>query len=286
MPSGSILERSVLLTPSGWRRCGNKSTELDVIGLDRAGTPQAGRIRLELSSVRSRVAFVGTATAAGEFAEATRLLLAAGDAVDLRQVIATESASELQFETFRIDARPQGSPQQAKSLWEELQALSATADPETAVIRCAEQCTGKANRAPAAGLMLVEDGDTTYLVVTRRAIEESLHANADSMLLAIANACFHRSEENRWELEADSTLLVMWLLDALRRAGIRRSAQYDSLQHSCFVFIDLVSTDPAPLGPGRCAFLSSRSSNEIRIEWSDPSWTPVVSGFLLSPKTG
>lgn len=284
MPSGTIVERSALLTPRGWKRCGHTSAELEVVGLDRAGTPQACRVHLRQSSTRSRVAFVGTAAAAGEFSETSRLLLATGNAVDLRQVIATGSASELQFETFRIDSQPSPSREQMDALWEELRILSAIDKEECFVIKCIQDNAPVAKRCHAGWLKCVEDLGTRYCVIARERIAESLRADADKTLIALANLCFFRDSEKRWEIESDSTLLAMWLMDALRRAGVNRALQYDSLQHSCFLFIDSGVADPPPLGPGRCAFLSSRVSREMRIEWSDPSWTPVISGFLLSPE--
>lgn len=282
MPFGTILERTVLLTPRGWRRCVNAPTVLDLIGLDRAGAPQAGRVRLASSLNQSRVAFVGTATAAGEFSVASRLLLAAGDAADLRQVIATGSASDLQFETFRVDYR--ASEEQTDVLWSELRSLSASSKHDVVVMKCAGDDSAGNKRTCGSWLTFVGDGAVTYCVITRRRFADAMSTDADSAIIALANACFRREAENRWEFEADSTLLATWLLDALRRTGVKRSAQYDSLQHSCYLMVCSTASDPPPLGPGRCAFLSSRSSNEIRVEWSDPSWTPVVSGFLLSPE--
>jgi hypothetical protein len=93
--------------------------------------------------------------------------------------------------------------------------------------------------------------------------------------------CFN-GEEERLELERDHYLFGLWYLAALLEQGRPWRLRYDSLQHTCYMFVDESGSAALPVERGTCAFFSTQSDPGTAITWNDGSWNPIVSGFLLA----
>jgi hypothetical protein len=81
------------------------------------------------------------------------------------------------------------------------------------------------------------------------------------------------------EVERPCYPLLLWVILGLRRAGQEFRLIYDSIQHSKLLGITL-EAGGGGVEQVRTAFVGE-PSRAARVSWTDRSWNPVSSGFVV-----
>jgi len=112
--------------------------------------------------------------------------------------------------------------------------------------------------------------------------ELKMSKNWASALSSIIRCWRLNGEENRIDIERSAYSLALWHGAALLEMGRGYSFEFDTLQHSAFVFVSDADSPASPLQRGRCAFYGPAMSETLTLTWMDSSLAPISGGFLLA----
>jgi hypothetical protein len=75
----------------------------------------------------------------------------------------------------------------------------------------------------------------------------------------------------------------MWLVTSLQATGDGYRLDYDALQHTCSINVRLDS-NVGQIEGLRTAFAAGIAGRST-VEWSDRTWNPISSGFILDGRS-
>lgn len=283
MPLARISEQSALLAPGGWTSAARLVGQFEIVGLDRAGQPVTRTVQIAKVDSRSNIAFLGTSAAFGAFSMQSRLHLADGSPIDVTELVQAGCIADYRFEVFRSAGTRTAAPEAADSIWIALRQAAALHDSDTIVLRstAANNSNCKEDVRPT-WAKIIRSEECAYIILKKKPFTLAFQQHHDQVLGTIGSLCLRGAEDSGWQAERELHLVICWLADALRQSGIQTEFAYDTLQHTCFVYLSPAGVGPPPIGPGRCAFATATVADDLSLAWQDASWTPTVSGFLLS----
>lgn len=282
MPSAQLIDITCLPTYGGWITPWSDCADLQVLGLDRQGQLCERDVRIERRGETTPSGYLGTTSAFGAFSEETKVLQSNGEPVRLGRLIASGDVRDRLFESIGGGRYDTASSTACNSLWQSLLCAAAISDGESIVLRSRNgECRTDNERRLG---KRVECGSHEYCVLHRKAFDSSMTDDWKGTVAALVHQLLDRDETGTLYCERAMYPLVLWYADAMRAEGRRARLVFDTIQHSAIVGIDVTSEDVDPVAHGGCAFLTPHAATRIKLEWADPSWIPVASGFLLAPE--
>jgi hypothetical protein len=279
MPSSSICEDTVLLTPHGWRAAKSLQQSIELVAIDRHGRVISTTGQLSRAETKSRLAFVGTAAAFAGFTADTRIVANDGRKKTVGELIESGDVSSVYFETLTRLEEPIKLTPETDDLWGHLSDISAICDSETIVLRCRDPLIAASIRSSM--LRKKELGEQTFAIMKKSKLASALESKWPEAIITLITCLFKNSDDERVEIERASYYLALWFAAAQALVGAGYSYNFDTIQHSSYVFVAPSQTSPPPLQRGACAFYTPYLTECALLTWSDSTLAPVAGGFLL-----
>jgi hypothetical protein len=252
--------------------------ERSILGVDRHGNPASATANILLLPPCRQCAFLGTAACFGEFSLETHLVDASGITRSLGSIIDQGDASSSGFETLLPPIRDGGNGSAAELIWSAIEEGAATKANDFVAIRSRSK-RGEASAPSWIGFKRI--GDQDFVIASKPAFLAAFRSDWIQTLNALGDAWFRNSDQQRLELQRTELLLGIWLLSAKHQSSGNYRLAYDTLQHSAVVLLCDDQRWPEPIERGLTAFLSTDIAGQAKITWTEPSWNPVSSGFVL-----
>lgn len=251
------------------------------LGIDRHGRASLNTVRLTHAGV-TNVGFVGSTNSCGAFSPSTGITLSDGSTAYVSALISEGKVGRVSFEHY---LECESEMLCTKDVLEDiLHCTSAYSDETKFVFRYRDQDLAvPESRLPtkAASKVQLVDG-VWYSVLQWPSVISSLAKGGRSVILELGRTWLN-SGEGRIEVETDAYPFVLCYLSALIGCHREYRLYYDSLQYTSIISIhENDRYGSGPVARGRCAFLLPFKAQEFVVEWDDPSWAPICSGFLLS----
>lgn len=270
----------MLFAPHGWRITKNLSTETQVLAVDRHGKVVETTIRLEQTENRSQLAYLGTGGAFAALVPDTRVLANDGKRWMVKTLVESGDVSSVHFETLvRIPDFVRPNPS-VDDLWQCLSDASAIGNSESLALRCRDPVLAASLKS--AFPQKKQVGDQVFAIVRRQELASALDENWREAITNLVTCWLKDGADNRVEIERSSYYLALWFATALAASRSGYAFQYDSIQHSSYVFVMVTQQAARPLQPGACAFYSPHDTRVVSISWNDPSLAPIAAGFLIA----
>lgn len=279
MPSTSIPEESVLFTPYGWRITKNLPPKCQILFINRHGRFVETTVQLLRTEKQSRLAYIGTGAAIAALVADTRLLANDGKKWMVKDLIERD-VSSVYFETpVRIPDVVQPKPS-VDDLWQCLSEAAAVRNSESIALHCRDPLFVISTKFNF--LRKKETGGQTFAIVTKQELAKALDKNWGETITTLTTAWLRNADDGRIEVERSAYYLALWFSTALIASGSGYSFQFDTLQHSSYIFVTTASDAPRPLQRGACAFFTPHGTCAVSLSWGDRSLTPITGGFLLA----
>jgi hypothetical protein len=280
MPSSNICEESVLLTPYGWRIAEALTSECEIATVDRHGKIVVTDVRLMLTEKHSRLAYVGTNAAFSAFVADTRLTASDGKRWTVESLVECGDVSKVYFENLvRMPAVVQPRPS-VDDFWQCLSEVSAISTLTSIALRRRDPLV--AVRTMSGFPRKKKIGDQGFAIVHKQELAKVLGANWREAITTLSTYWLKNGDEDRVEIERSAYYFALWLATALTSSGLGYSFQFDTLQHSSYVFVSATNEAPRPLQRGACAFYTPYNTRAALLTWNDSSLAPIAGGFLLA----
>jgi hypothetical protein len=280
VPSALLGGDSVVLSAEGAIPAKDFVAGNGIIGIDRHGRPSFRDVLISQADRPSRTAVLGSSAAFAVMSEHTRVLLTDGTSRAVGGIVIDGDVSDCRFENHVEFPAGLQSNDALNALWNELAAMSATDGSGAIALRCRER--DRSIKLPS-GIRVAEAGRHSYCVVEKQTLARAIRRDWIQTVVAIVDSWCYVEEEDRIEIERTVPFVLCSYLAALAALSKAYTVEFDSLQHSAYVFVSTSAVVPAVFSKGRTAFLADVQQSALRLEWHDSSWNPVVSGFLISP---
>jgi hypothetical protein len=275
VPFAQIASNSLLLTPTGWIRASKVSGEAQIAGVDRHGRLGWSGITAASSSILDQHVVVCSGGSVGQFSGSTALLLSNGDIVSASEMLSGADNREVKFETAdcrlnRID----------DELWISILDDLRNRSPFVGHIDFALRCHGiphKTDRTP--GVRVMKVGSHAYAVLNTMKIRSSTVEHFCDLVKLL----FGSSDPEVYEFEVRDDLILNAYVSICGTDGI--SLECDSLQHTSLIRLCHNGKRPGPYLPLRTCFRAAEFGETHECNWFDPSWKPIVNGFLIAPSS-
>ncbi len=261
MPSAVLTTHSTLLTSAGWIETSIAGAVI-AIGVDRHGQLSLSEVNVLVSEETEAEHFLGTRAAFGAFHAETVLVDAAGKGRSVASICDTEEVQSLKWESCVHGGSLMRAECGAAHLWDSFLALALAGSKDTLVLRTfLPGSLGKARFVRLVRSQMERDCKSGFASVAKR-LKSLLSTDID---LISADRSVYR--------------LAMWLAMCRHAVGEGYSLSYDSIQHSCTVKVEL-GAKVGEVEPLRTAFLAG-SANRSIVSWTDRTWNPISSGFIV-----
>jgi hypothetical protein len=280
MPSSSICGESVLLTPNGWRVAKMLPSECEIAAADRHGRVVSTRVQLVPNGKQMHLAYVGTGAAFAALVADARLTANDGKKWKVKDIVECGDVSKIHFETL-VRMPDVVHPKPAiDDFWWCLSYASAVANSEAIALRCRDPLVG--TRTKSGFLRKKEIGNQVFAIVHKHKLATALSANWRETITTLISCWLRNSDDDRVEVERSAYYVALWFAAALSASGLGYFFQFDTLQHSGYVFVTSSHEIPSPLQKGACAFYTPNHTPATSLTWHDPSLAPISGGFLLA----
>jgi hypothetical protein len=258
----------------------NLPTDCQILGVDRHGKVIQITAQLRRTGQRSRLAYVGTGAAVAAFVTDTRLLANDGKRWVVKDLVERINTSIVQFETVvRIPHVVEPDPS-VEDLWTCLLDASAFRSAESVALRCRDSV---ADIGTGTFLLLKQSGGgQSFAILSRDELATALGAEWCKTIITLTTRWLRHREEDRVEVERSAYFVALWFATALISSGSGYVFQFDSIQHSSYIFVKVTGQAPPPIQPLSSAFYSPGETNASSLIWSDQSVAPIAGGFLLA----
>jgi len=275
MPSVEVLAASCVATRSGWQPL-VALVPPNLLVLDRFGTLVDVPIEVQQVGVDT-ITFLGSRAAFGPFAPETRVLESDGGTCRLGALVDAGDVRDHNYEATISGVAREFRNVSDYGLWHGLRWLACASTEEELVVRCVESSAPVPRRVRS-----VDRAGIRYLVIPRATLADSVRADWCSFVLELGRALFMREHDDRLEIPAMAFVLGLWYVSALSATGTGFRFAYDTIQHSSYLFVHHTA-DVAAGGavPGSTAFRRPLTEKVVRLNWTDPSWNPLVNGFIV-----
>jgi hypothetical protein len=278
MPCAQIISESLIMRERGWEMAATRDKSRCVFGTNRHGKIVAKEIAVGSSGPSEMAVFLGTEACFGIFAAETVLVNKAGQCRTARALAESNELAESWFEN--VVAFPFSANEADLSLFA---SGLATLAPFATESRFARRCTNR-EAALSARLSrfcrLHKVSNDLFLITDRRGLEGAKVPKLDIITQLASVICSSHTEDDL-TFEADDVALAAWYCSALAANREHYKISYDSLQHSLFAEVKKTKERQSPFKNARCGYLVRRPREKVRIAWEDPSWSPIVNGFLV-----
>ena len=280
MPLSRICAESVLLTPQGWRIAKHLRRECAIVGVDRHGKVVTTDAELITGGETTPLAYVGTAAACGAFARDTRLIANDGKRWSINELVESGGVSSVHFETLVRLPETVNPKLAAKDLWPTLLDAAAVGNDRCVTLRCRDpiRALGTKRQFPQA----IQIADQAFAVLDRHEFDTALGANWSDAITNLVGCWLLNGDDDRVEVERSAYYLAVWFASARTESQLGYAFQYDTMQHSSYVFVTIADEQPRPLQRSACAFYTPHHSHTATLSWRDSSVAPVAAGFLLT----
>lgn len=282
MQSATLSSESYLLTEFGWSRIRNRKITVPALGTDRYGSITTQTVSIKPVESSGSLCFVGTEGTFGFFAEGTLLRTHSGEVLTPRSLAERNDPGEVYFEHLLNPPNIVISDVLGGGFFEALSVPAAFVTNDRLAVRCRDSKSRlKRMRAPR-GCDLMESNGQLYCVFEREEIIASLAKNWVNTILQIGRLVAHDSKEDNEEFNIDWVGFFLWYISGLHAQAIRHHVEFDSIQYSRLIRIRKSGGMQSPFKKVRCAYYSHLDTEHVRLDWPEPSWSPIVNGFLLS----
>jgi len=278
MPYTQIVSGSLIFGQHGWEFASPDLRSRKAFGSDRHGKIVAKDITLDPLPQSDMAVFLGTEACFGIFGAETLLVTRAGRCFTARALVESSEIGEFWFEN--VTAFPFSPAEADRS--QLLAALSRVAPLGTEARlarRCARNDTVVAERLRSFS-KLYRVGNDQFLVLDRVGLQAVKIENW-KMVFELARILCTEMDDDGVTFEVDDAALAAWYYSALASSREYYMISFDSLQHSLFAKVQLTDERPSPFKNGRCGYLERKPYENVRILWDDPSWSPIINGFLV-----
>lgn len=284
MPFATLSNRSFLLARTGWSTVGNRKITLPIFGTDRHGQVTSQSVSLNPLESSGSVCFIGTEGSIGYFAEKSSLRTADGKVITAGAVAEHNDPGDVFFEHALRPPSIDFSSASGKRFFESLRPATAFENGDRLAIRCISRSLNDYLDVATLpdGCTLVRSNEYAYCVLERDTITASLAEDWASTVLQLGRLVAHDYEEDYDQFDLDWDGFFLWYISALHSKDAQYIITFDAIQHSIFAKIQVLRKTPSPFRRVRCAYYAQINGNQVELEWSEKSWSPIVNGFLLS----
>jgi hypothetical protein len=262
MPLAVLTRHSTLLTTSGWTETSTPGINA-AIGVDRHGQLSTRDVEVSLSSDAAAEHFLGTRAAFGAFHSDTVVVDAGGGRRLVASICEAEEIQSLKWESCVYGGDLMHLRSGMDQLWGAFGAAALARNTDTLVVKsCRDGFVGEERFVRVSRSQLEQDCAASGFAGASKWIVSLLSARVD---LASADRRAYR--------------LALWLATCRKATGERYRFVFDSIQHTCTIKVELAA-DAGQVEPLRTAFSAGITNSSI-ISWTDRSWSPVSSGFIL-----
>lgn len=279
MPSVEVLETSAVATKQGWRCAGALERVSDVLVLDRFGALVAAPILVEISGAQQPACFLGSRSAFGPFVGSSLVHEYDGTLCQMSDLVDSGEVRERRYEATLSSAARAFEQVVADGLWAAIESIAALEVNSDVVVRCVDTSA----QAPMGIRTAIRSG-IRYVVLARHDLNERMKGEWSAFTLELGRVLFRREEEDRLEIPICAGVFGLWYATAMCAAGRGFRFGYDSIQHSSYVFVHDDNDPSASAGgvAGLTAFRRPSRARVVTLIWSEPTWNPVVNGFIMS----
>jgi hypothetical protein len=279
MPYAPITNESLLMGQLGWACAGTQPKSPAVLGADRHGKIVARNICIKSLGFADAAVFLGTESSFGVFAAETPLVDRAGRCLTAQALAESNDLADVWFEN--VMAFSAGTPRADLALF--AAALMKLA-PFVAARRFARRCTsrdaGISDPLLKKFCKLHKVSNEVFLIVDNGLFETTIGQEWDLIIHLVVAIC-GVTEDESLSFEVGDDALAAWFCSALATKREHYKVGYDSLQHSLFAKVQRTKERQSPFKNARCGYLERRPCECLKIDWEDPSWSPIVNGFLI-----
>lgn len=266
MPSAVLTTHSTLLTSAGWTETSTACT-VAAIGVDRHGQLSICNVEVSPYGDAAAVHFLGTRAAFGAFHAETVVIDASGGRRSVSSVCETEEIQELKWESCVHGGDLMRLESGIDQLWDAFGAVSLAGNKNVVMVKSFQVGLSREKR---------------FVRLIKSQLEH------DCIVFGFAGvakriASLLGTETDLASTGRESYRIAMWLATCRQAIGHGYRLGYDSIQHTCAVKIEL-DAKVGQVEPLRTAFLAG-IANRSTIRWTDRSWNPVSSGFIVDGRT-
>ena len=266
MPSAVLTTHSTLLTCSGWTETSIAGT-VAAIGVNRHGQLSICDVAVLPSSEATVGLFLGTRAAFGSFHAETVLIDADGRRWSVASILSAEESQALNWESCLHGGDLMSSQPGMDLLWDAFGATALAGNKEAMVVRSFQ-----------AGSV----GGEKIVRLNRSQFDRDCIASgfggAAKWLKALRGIDVDLASADRSVYR-----LALWLATCQQASGEGYKFTFDSIQHTSAVRVEL-NAKVGQVEPLRTAFCAGIANQSI-VSWTDRSWNPVSSGFIVEGRT-
>lgn len=251
-----------------------------IVGIDRHGRAVASEAELTSAGETARLAYVGTAAACGAFAGDTMLIASDGKKRRVNDIVESGDISRVHFESLVRLPELVETKLASRDLWPTLRHSAAIGTDEYLTLRCRDpiHAFGIQRRFP----KTKQIADQAFVELHRREFDMALSSDWPEAITGLVTCWLMNGGDERVEVERCAYDLAVWLAAARTESGAGYQFQYDTLQHSSYVFVRLSENLPRPVQQGACAFYTPHDTQRLTLRWRGSSRAPILAGFLLA----
>lgn len=266
MPFALLTSHSTLLTAFGWTETSTPGV-ITAIGVDRHGHLSLNDVEVSLSGEAAAEHFLGTRAAFGAFHSDTVVIDASGGRRSVVSICEAEEIQALKWESCVHGGDLMRLQSGIDRLWNAFGRAALAGDGDTLVARsCRDGIVGKER----------------FIRLSRSRLEQdciaSGFAGASKWLTSLLCTKVDLASADRRAYQ-----LALWLATSRKATGEGYRFGFDSIQHTCTIQIDLAA-DVGQVESLRTSFSAGITKCSV-ISWTDRSWSPVSSGFILDGRT-
>jgi hypothetical protein len=266
MPLAILTSHSTLLTASGWTETASPGA-ISAIGVNRHGQLANCDVEVSLTGEAAVDHFLGTRAAFGAFHSDTVVIDAGGGRKSVASICEADEIQALKWESCVHGGDLMRLQSGMDRLWDAFSAAALAGNGDALVVKsCCDGFVGKERFVRVSRSQLEQDCIASGFAGASKWITSFLCTEVD---LASADRRAYR--------------LALWLATCRKATGERYRFGFDSIQHTCTIKVELAA-DVGQVEPLRTAFSAGITNGSI-ISWTDRSWSPISSGFILDGRT-
>ncbi len=277
MPCAILSSKSTLLTAHGWCKA---ESQAEVLGVDRHGKVVSASVDIAALPAPARVGFLASKDSFGYFSAKTRLVDSTGAARLVSSLVESGDVGNVRFETITEIGDIAPSDDSASALWISFGNFAAVKNPTTAILRCRTPNKKLADNVELF-LSVRRFGQHYYSILSREAFVAALCRDWSHTSDALA-AKWLSTPEGTLEFHRDQFLFALWVLSSRKRRKQGVSLQFEARQYTTRIFMAPAAAPTLSGGAGASCFYLAGEESALEIRWSDRSWNPISSGFLLA----
>lgn len=266
MPSTKLTTHSTLLTSCGWIET-SRAGAVAAIGVDRHGQLSNCVVEITPTNEVAREHFLGTRSAFGVFHGETVVIDAAGERRLVKSICGSEDVQALKWESCVSAGDLMRLESGMNELWDAFSAIALSGNHEVMMIK---------------SFLTSSAGKKRFVELSRSQLERDYLASGYSGIAKSIKSLLG-TEADVISVDRYAYRLILWLATSRQAMGEAYRLEYDSIQHTSAVKVDL-DAKVGQVEALRTAFLAGPGHGSA-ITWSERSWSPISSGFILAGRT-